>query len=262
MTDYEMKDSGERRQFDTGAQRDRAKGKGRYDLISPIALQRLAVVLEKGALKYEDRNWEKGMPMSVFLDSGLRHLFQYLEGSRDEDHLGQAMFNVMAAMHTEECINNQGTLPASLYDVPNEDLDDQAPAPHIGPHCVYVAGPYSNGGGILDPGHRDLNTKTAIEMGKLIADRGHHPHVPHAATGPFDGEWPYEKFMQLDFTIIRKWATALYRVEGESAGADREVELAESLGIPVWTHPNDIPQWLGSFSSDDKSVVIYCTHTP
>lgn len=117
VVEYSMKDSGDRQVFGTGAQRDTRAGKGRYDLISPLALRRLAVVLEKGAAKYEPRNWEKGMPMSRYLDSALRHLNQYLAGMRDEDHLGQAMFNVMAAIHTEELLAD-GTYPRTLDDLP------------------------------------------------------------------------------------------------------------------------------------------------
>jgi hypothetical protein len=116
--DYELKDSGHRRTFETGAQRDRPTGKGRYDLISPLATRRLAVIFEKGALKYADRNWEKGMPICQFIDSAKRHLDQYLEGRRDEDHLGQAMWNLHCAVHMEEMID-RSLLPKELNDLPN-----------------------------------------------------------------------------------------------------------------------------------------------
>lgn len=112
-----LQDSGTRRTFETGAQRDRAKGKGRYDLISPIAIHRLATVLEKGAEKYAARNWEKGMHLSNYIDSAQRHLYNYLEGKRDEDHMGQAFWNIMAFIHTEEMIS-RGQLPADLNDIP------------------------------------------------------------------------------------------------------------------------------------------------
>lgn len=102
MPDYELQDSGERTTFDTGAQRDLAKGKGRYDLISPHLVRRLAIVLEKGAEKYNDRNWEKGMPWHSFLDSALRHTFKRLLGMQDEDHAAQAVWNLMAFIHHEE----------------------------------------------------------------------------------------------------------------------------------------------------------------
>ena len=85
MSDFITKDSGERRQFNTGAQRDVVTDKGRYDLISPIMIERLAKLLQRGAEKYNDRNWEKGMPLSVYMDSGMRHLYKFLEGHRDEE---------------------------------------------------------------------------------------------------------------------------------------------------------------------------------
>lgn len=51
-TDFLVKDSGRREEFTGGAVRDVREGKGRYDLISPIAMRRLALVYEKGANKY------------------------------------------------------------------------------------------------------------------------------------------------------------------------------------------------------------------
>ena len=113
-----MKDSGKREHFDTGAVRENAPDKGRYDLISPIMLKRLALVMERGAKKYSSRNWEMGMPLHRYIDAALRHISQYLEGMRDEDHLGQAIFNVMACIHTEELIK-RGVLPKELNDLPN-----------------------------------------------------------------------------------------------------------------------------------------------
>jgi len=116
--EFELKDSGNRRVFNTGAQRDRAIGKGRYDLISPMAMKRIADIFEKGSLKYADRNWELGMPLSQFLDSGIRHAFQFLEGKRDEDHAGQAAWNFLALIHIQEMIE-RGLLPKELDDLPN-----------------------------------------------------------------------------------------------------------------------------------------------
>lgn len=118
MSDYITKDSGERRKFNTGAQRDVVNGKGRYDLISPIMIERLAKLLQRGAEKYNDRNWEKGMPLSVYMDSGMRHLFKFLEGHRDEDHLIAAIWNLQALLHIEEMIK-RGKLSEELLDLPN-----------------------------------------------------------------------------------------------------------------------------------------------
>lgn len=103
--------------FNSGAVRDNRAGKGRYDLISPFALKRLAMTMEEGAIKYGDRNWEKGMPQSRLFDSAIRHLLQYMMGYEDEDHLGHAMFNVMAMTHNDELIAD-GLLPYELDDRP------------------------------------------------------------------------------------------------------------------------------------------------
>jgi hypothetical protein len=118
----EVKDSGHRHVFETGAQRDRAAGKGRFDLLMWWALPRIAVILEKGADKYDARNWERGMPMSRFIDSAARHIGQHMQGMTDEDHLGQATWNLLAAVQTEEMIA-RGILPEELNDLPNYDPD-------------------------------------------------------------------------------------------------------------------------------------------
>lgn len=118
MDKYQLKDSGEREKHSSGAVRDIREGKGRYDLVTPIALKRISIIYEKGAKKYDDRNWEKGMPICRYLDSAIRHIMQNLEGLRDEDHLGQAAWNLMAAIHTEEMIK-RGLMPKEFDDRPN-----------------------------------------------------------------------------------------------------------------------------------------------
>jgi len=96
-----VKDSGERKEYETGSVRDRRKGKGRYDLLPPKGIKRLAVHFENGAIKYKDRNWESGIPIGDFLDSATRHIFDYLDGKTDEDHLAAAAWNILCAMQTE-----------------------------------------------------------------------------------------------------------------------------------------------------------------
>ena len=118
MSAGNLETSGNERVFSTGSKRDRSEGKGRYDLISPIALAELAKHLEHGAKRYDERNWEKGRPLSVLLDSGIRHTYRYLAGERGENHLAAAMFNIMAAIHTREMIR-RGLLTAELDDLPD-----------------------------------------------------------------------------------------------------------------------------------------------
>jgi len=114
MNEKEIKVTGERT-FDSGAQRDPNENKGRYDLLSPLFLRRLAQHTQKGGQVRGDRNWEAGMPMAAVLDSAIRHLYNYLEGDRSEDHLAAASWNVMNLIHTEEQIE-RGNLPSDLAD--------------------------------------------------------------------------------------------------------------------------------------------------
>lgn len=49
-----------------------------------------------------DRNWEKGIPFSRYIDSAKRHLNKFVMGMEDEDHLAAAAWNIFAIMHHEE----------------------------------------------------------------------------------------------------------------------------------------------------------------
>lgn len=97
-----IKDSGTRREFETGAVRDIQEGKGRYDLLPWEAIHELALHCEQGALKYGERNCEKGIPMHSLIDSAIRHLSCYMRGMNDEPHLRAALWNISFAIWTEK----------------------------------------------------------------------------------------------------------------------------------------------------------------
>lgn len=116
MSNPTIKDSGERRNFDTGAVRDTDDGKPRPDLICPYFRLRLGYQLAGGLIKYGENNWTKGMPQRVYLASLHRHLDCYERGDVDEDHLAGLAFNVMALVSQDERIK-RGLLPADLDNV-------------------------------------------------------------------------------------------------------------------------------------------------
>lgn len=138
-------DSGERRQFESGAVRDIVDGKGRCDLLplgiigdrlggkTLVSIERyirngdicylwdaieefaakhfhgeyncfleVAKQYEDGAKKYSDRNWEKGMPIHCFIDSGVRHYFKFLRGDTDEPHDRAFIWNMLGAIWMHE----------------------------------------------------------------------------------------------------------------------------------------------------------------
>lgn len=95
MIDLEIKDSGERTEYNTGAVRDCKVGKGRMDLLPWNAIMDLSKHCEKGALKYGEGNVRKGIPAHSFFDSAIRHLTKWFLGWDDEDHLVSAAWNIM-----------------------------------------------------------------------------------------------------------------------------------------------------------------------
>ena len=121
---YTTKDSGKRREFDTKSIRESKEGRGRFDLIPPIVIERFALLLERGCKKYPARNWELGQPLSVYIDSALRHTFQLLEGDNEEDHATAVTFNMAAIIHHRDMID-RNLLPNILDDLPKPVKDNE-----------------------------------------------------------------------------------------------------------------------------------------
>lgn len=95
---------------------------------------------------------------------------------------------------------------------------------------VYVAGPISKG-------NQFQNCAKAIRLGSEIHFAGASPYIPHlSALWDFvDGDLAsigYEDWMVIAFDWITS-CDILFRMEGESPGADREVAYAIAHGIPV-----------------------------
>jgi hypothetical protein len=101
VPEFQIKDSGERLQFPSGMVRDTTDGKIDYTLIMDGPMfKRWAEHLTKGALKYEARNWmqaEGQEELDRFRGSALRHLLQWFDGERDEDHAAAVFFNINGA---------------------------------------------------------------------------------------------------------------------------------------------------------------------
>jgi hypothetical protein len=117
MSEFETKDSGERKQFDSGMQRDSEKGKPAFNLMLPLGvpykdqmLTRFAMLLARGSKKYEKRNWERANSedeLERFKESAFRHFMQWACDETDEDHASAIMFNVLAYESTKTKMENK-----------------------------------------------------------------------------------------------------------------------------------------------------------
>ena len=114
---FKVKDSGERRVFDSGMVRDTDAGKTRYDLVFDGPLfERLAVHLTKGAAKYSPRNWMQAAgkeEANRFKESAIRHFFQWMRGDMDEDHFSATIFNMNGFEYLEDKRANKEKMDAS-----------------------------------------------------------------------------------------------------------------------------------------------------
>ena len=60
----------------------------------------VAIHFEEGAKKYGENNWQKGIPVSRYIDSAVRHYLKHLRGDRDEPHDRAFCWNIMCAIWT------------------------------------------------------------------------------------------------------------------------------------------------------------------
>jgi hypothetical protein len=157
VAEFETKDSGARAQFDSGMQRDTEEGKARFDLLIPDGvpyeaqlLTRFAELMGRGAIKYEDRNWEKAdsdAEIRRAKSSAFRHFMQWFCGETDEDHAVATMFNIMVVETTkpkvearEEWVDphprNESDLAAESVEAEGISVASWTWAdPHIVDHC-------------------------------------------------------------------------------------------------------------------------------
>jgi len=104
---------------------------------------------------------------------------------------------------------------------------------------IYVAGPLTKPAGFEMP-----NIRSAIDVGQTLFKLGFAPFIPH-----LNELWylvypqnTYEEFLTWD----RAWIAAcgaIFRIPGYSEGADREIEFAKTLGIPVFYDVSALVEW-------------------
>lgn len=64
------------------------------------ALLEVAKHYEEGAKKYAPRNWEKGIDLHCYIDSGVRHYLKFRRGDTDEPHDRAFIWNMLGAVWT------------------------------------------------------------------------------------------------------------------------------------------------------------------
>lgn len=98
---------------------------------------------------------------------------------------------------------------------------------------VYISGPYTLG-------DVAINVRNAIEAGDRLIKEGFIPYLPHLTHfWHLISPHLYEEWLILDLQWIGV-CDAVLRLPGESAGADREVDYANNLSIPIFFNFEDL----------------------
>lgn len=100
---------------------------------------------------------------------------------------------------------------------------------------IYVAGPIT----IPDP---IMNAREAFYIANDLWSMGWVPFVPQQSVfWNFLTPRTWEEWLKYDYEWVKR-CDALYRIPGESRGADAEVVFAKSQGIPVVTSLGEAEQ--------------------
>jgi hypothetical protein len=104
---------------------------------------------------------------------------------------------------------------------------------------IFIAGPYTKG-------DVAINVKNAMDTADEIIELGHAPFCPHLTHFlHMNRAQPYEKWLAVDAEFLKS-CDLVIRISGESNGADKEVALANELGIPVCYSLNELKEFLNA----------------
>ncbi|MCC2954685.1 DUF4406 domain-containing protein [Massilia sp. IC2-477] len=112
---------------------------------------------------------------------------------------------------------------------------------------ILIAGPYRSGTGD-DPVLIERNLKALEQAALAVYDKGHFPLIgewaalplAHATGATAPGAIPQSFLYEVAQRMLRQ-CHAVYRIAGESRGADMDVQTAKELGLPVYVDLADIP---------------------
>ena len=84
-----------------------------------LALE-MAIHMEEGLNKYPERNWENGISIHSFVDSGVRHYLKVLRGDNDENHLRACVWTFACCMWTMYYKPRMNDLPKKREEETND----------------------------------------------------------------------------------------------------------------------------------------------
>lgn len=81
---------------------------------APECILEVSIHYRQGSEKYQPYNWQKGIPLSLFISSAVRHLMKNVDNHTDERHDRAFIWNIMGAIWTVEHRKNMVDIPFEL----------------------------------------------------------------------------------------------------------------------------------------------------
>jgi hypothetical protein len=239
----------------------------RYDLIPPEILEALAVHYGRGAMKYADRNWERGMSWCTMFACGMRHAWKWFRGeSYDKPdprmggyrahHLVSAVWNLANAYVYEVRAVGDDDRPQHAVAAPHIVNDEPIsvewcipPVPEKHFTYWYLGTPYTKFPAGLDAAHVLASRLTAdlLKLGVPVYSPIAHTH-PVAVHGEMD-KVDHEIWVKADKPLLEA-AGGLIVVMAESwersRGLAHEIAEFRASGKPIvyWDPAAGVPQEL------------------
>jgi len=237
-------ETGEKRQFSTGAKRQASAGKGLPSLFPGDGYIELCKHFEDGAVLHGDRNWEKGLPLASIIDSLERHIAAEKMGDTSERHDRAIGWNALVYLTTKTRIK-EGLLPADLDDMPKyeqQSIPVPPPEKHISVYFShYIRGP---------KGHEATDSEIEYNMAQaiLVADQLRHlfpqldmyvpaEHEDFIGIAYADGLLTEQQLLDVDCKILEQKDCALFYAPDNyimSRGMKVEFDYANKHNIPTW----------------------------
>ncbi len=217
----------------------------RADLLPAHALLAIAAVMKGGADKYGADNWHK-IPAEENVNHALVHLFARRAGDTSDDHLEHAATRLLFALDQVRSGRDAKLRAAS--------------AENGGAKRIYIAGPITKGD-LVD------NINQASQTFERLTLAGLNPFCPHwscfsgpatrevittddggqyaavvAPAGAQPTSLTHADWLRVDLAYVAV-CDAVFRLPGESKGADQETAFARENRIPVFEDETELMRW-------------------
>lgn len=173
-----------------------------FDLLDPDAMFALARVLQEGRRKGRTTEGWKSLPVEDHLNHALMHIFGFMQGDRQEDHLQHAFCRLMMAWSVAHSRSAEA-----------------------GMRWVYLCYPYKD-----DPVRR---TRDIVRWAQDHYDPGVHFLIPHLSMQYMDEETQRYSIMQRCREAVLRCDELWVIGDDVSDGMVEEIDAAEMNGIPV-----------------------------